>query len=65
MHTVKRYMADIQQVIKRWEQQISKRRTVARATVPAAPAGEAQVNAGEPVPAASLEPRGPSAPYSP
>ena len=65
MHSAKRYIGKIQQAIKRCEQQISKRRNVARATVPATPAGEAQVNAGEPFPATSPEPRGPSAPYSP
>lgn len=62
MQTAKRYIGAIQQMVKRWEQQISKRRNVARATAPSAPAGDAQVNAGGP--AASPEPRGPSAPYS-
>lgn len=65
MHTAKRYIGEIQKMVKRWEQQISKRRNAARATAPAAPAGEAQVNAGEPLPTVSPEPRGPSAPYSP
>ena len=65
MHTAKRYIDQIQQTVKRWEQQISKRRNVARPTVPTAPAGEAQVNAGEPLPTVSPEARGPSAPYSP
>jgi hypothetical protein len=65
MQIAKRYIGEVQQMVKRWEQQISKRRNVVRATAPAAPAGEAQVNAGEPIPAASPEPRGTSAPYSP
>jgi hypothetical protein len=65
MQIAKRYIGEVQQMVKRWEQQISKRRDVARATAPAAPAGEAQVNAGEPIPAASPESRGTSAPYSP
>jgi hypothetical protein len=65
MQTAKGYIGGIQQLLKRLEQEIFKRHNVARATAPAAPAGEAQVNAGEPILAASPEPRGPSAPYSP
>ena len=65
MQTAKRYIGEIRQMLKRLEQEISKRRNLSRATAPAARASKAQVNAGEPVPSAPPEPRGPSAPYSP
>ena len=65
MQTAKRYLGEIQQMVRRWEQQISKRRNVLRAPAPAATVGETQLSSGEPRAAASPEARGPSAPYTP
>jgi hypothetical protein len=64
MQRARRYIDEARQMVKRWEQQISKRRNTARGTAPAAGAGEAQVNVGEPRSAASLERGTPSSPHS-
>jgi len=58
-------IGDTQQT-KAGEPQISKRRNPVRATIPAAPAAVAQLNAGEPLAGRFTgASRGPSRPYSP
>ena len=63
MHMARQIIGEIQQMMKRWEQQISKRRNAKQTTAPITDANGTQSNATGARAAVSAEARDPSAPH--
>lgn len=61
MHMAKQFIGEIQKMVKRWEQQISKRRNAVRTTAAATDSHGTQVGPTETRPAVPPEARSPSA----
>jgi hypothetical protein len=63
MHMAKQIIGEIQQMVRRWEQQMSKRPNAERTTAPIKDANGTQVNATGSRSAVSAEARDPSSPH--
>ena len=63
MHMARQIIGEIKQIMKRWEQQISKRHKAEKTTAPITDANGTQSNATGARAAVSAEARDPSAPH--